>query len=53
MSTVTLRPDVCFSGERVPTAAEINAMQHEAHEKCFIASSVKTDVGCEPVHAAP
>jgi len=25
------------------------AMHHEAHEQCFIANSVKTDVRCEPV----
>jgi len=25
------------------------AMHHEAHENCFIARSVKTDVRCEPV----
>jgi organic hydroperoxide reductase OsmC/OhrA len=24
-------------------------MHHDAHEQCFIASSVKTDVRCEPV----
>jgi organic hydroperoxide reductase OsmC/OhrA len=50
ITTVTLRPDVRFSGERVPTQAEIDAMHHEAHEECFIASSVKTEVRCEPVH---
>jgi len=29
--------------------AEIEAMHHEAHERCFIANSVRTDVRCEPV----
>jgi len=24
-------------------------MHHEAHEQCYIARSVKTDVRCEPV----
>ena len=51
MSVVTLRPEVQFSGERMPTRAQIEQMHHEAHEKCFIASSVKTDVRCEPVYA--
>jgi len=49
MTVVTLRPDVLFSGERLPTREQINQMHHEAHEQCFIANSVKTDVRCEPV----
>jgi organic hydroperoxide reductase OsmC/OhrA len=52
MSTVTLRPDVCFSGDRIPTRAEIDAMHHKAHEECFIANSVKSVVLCEPVYPA-
>ncbi len=49
MTKVTLRPRAKFSGDIVPTAAEIDAMHHEAHEKCFIANSVKTIVVIEPV----
>jgi len=49
MTVVTLHPEVAFAGERLPTWAEIEAMHHKAHESCFIASSVKTDVRCEPV----
>jgi organic hydroperoxide reductase OsmC/OhrA len=26
-------------------------MHHEAHDECFIANSVKTEVRCEPVGA--
>jgi len=48
MTTVTLRPAVRFIGERVPNTDEISAMHDEAHEKCFIASSVKTTVRWEP-----
>jgi organic hydroperoxide reductase OsmC/OhrA len=50
MTTVTLRPEVTFSGERVPTRAELDKLHHEAHAACFIANSVKTDVRCEPVY---
>ncbi|SME99277.1 OsmC family protein [Pseudogulbenkiania subflava] len=50
MTVVTLRPEVTFSGERVPTRQELDAMHHEAHEECFIANSVKTEVRCEPVY---
>ena len=49
MTIVTLRPLVRTSGARRPTPAETEAMHHEAHELCFIASSVTTDVRCEPV----
>ncbi len=48
MSRVTLRPEAAFAGEKRPTADELAAMHHEAHEQCFIARSVKTDVRCEP-----
>ena len=50
MTTVTLRPDVTFSGEKLPTRADIDALHHEAHEACYIASSVKTEVRCEAVY---
>jgi organic hydroperoxide reductase OsmC/OhrA len=49
MTVVTLRPDARFSGDRLPTWDDVAAMHHDAHEQCFIASSVKTDVRCEPV----
>ena len=48
MTEVTLRPSVMFGGERQPAPADIEAMHHEAHEECFIASSVKTKVSCDP-----
>jgi organic hydroperoxide reductase OsmC/OhrA len=49
ITVVTLRPRAIFSGDQVPSAVDIHTMHHEAHEDCFIASSVKTDVRCEPV----
>ncbi|WP_298235264.1 OsmC family protein [uncultured Azohydromonas sp.] len=49
VSTVTLRPQVSFSGERLPSPEEFQALHHEAHEECFIANSVLTEVRCEPV----
>ena len=44
MTTCTLRPAIRFAGERQPSAEEVDALHHEAHEKCFIANSVKTEV---------
>jgi organic hydroperoxide reductase OsmC/OhrA len=48
MTTVTLKPRVAFSGKEQPTRAAFEALHHQAHEKCFIANSVKTEVRCEP-----
>lgn len=52
MTLVTLRPDVEFSGERPPTREELDRLHHEAHDACFIANSVKTEVRCAPVYGA-
>ena len=52
MTRVTLRPDVTFSGERPPTREELDRLHHEAHDACFIANSVKTEVRCAPVYGA-
>jgi len=49
MTRVTLHPQVNFAGEKQPSADETAALHHEAHEQCYIARSVKTDVRCEPV----
>ena len=48
MTQVTLRPKVVFVGDRLPTPDEIAAMHHQAHDECFIANSVTTEVRCEP-----
>ena len=48
ITRVTLRPAVEFSGDKLPSREEIAQLHHEAHEECFIASSVKSDVRCEP-----
>ena len=50
MSVVTLHPQVTFSGNAVPTRAQVEEMHHMAHEECFIANSVKSEVRCEPVY---
>ena len=51
MTVVTLRPEVRFSGDNLPTRKQVEHMHHRAHEECFIANSVKTEVRCEPVFA--
>jgi organic hydroperoxide reductase OsmC/OhrA len=52
MSVVTLKPEVHFCGERLPTREQLERLHHQAHEECFIANSVKTEVRCEPVYDA-
>ncbi len=47
ISSVTLHPRVVFSGEKLPTAAEEAGLHHLAHEQCFIANSIKTEVKVE------
>jgi organic hydroperoxide reductase OsmC/OhrA len=49
ITRVTLRPTVAFSGAVVPSDEQVAAMHEEAHEACFIANSVRTQVVCEPV----
>ena len=50
MTTVTLKPQVQFSGEKLPSSSELDALHHQAHEECFIASSVKSEVKIESVY---
>lgn len=49
MTRVILRPRATYSGERIPDHNEIEKMHHRAHEMCFIANSVITDVSTEIV----
>lgn len=44
VATVTLRPVVTWAGHREPTGDQLRHMHHEAHEECFIANSVKTEI---------
>lgn len=48
MTEVVLRPAVAFGGERRPDAAEVERLHHAAHEACFIANSVRSEVRVEP-----
>ena len=51
MSLVTLRPMVSFSGQQLPSREAHAQMHHLAHDECFIANSVRTEVRCEPLLA--
>ncbi len=47
MTRVTLRPDTLFAAP-APSAAALLALHHKAHEHCFIANSVTTQIDIEP-----
>jgi organic hydroperoxide reductase OsmC/OhrA len=44
VSAVTLNPKIAFSGEKLPSAEDQERLHHGAHDNCFIANSVRTDV---------
>ena len=44
VSSITLNPRVSYSGERLPTPKDEEELHHRAHEECFIANSIKTEV---------
>jgi organic hydroperoxide reductase OsmC/OhrA len=52
VSMVTLRPHVTYSGDKLPTAFEVDDLHHESHEQCFIANSVRTEILVERPSAA-
>ena len=49
VSLITLKPKIVYSGDKYPNAEEEAKMHHLAHEQCFIANSVKTEVVVEGV----
>jgi organic hydroperoxide reductase OsmC/OhrA len=58
VSKCTLRPRIAFSGPKQPSAAELAQLHHHAHEECYIANSVLTEVtvseqGSDPAGLTP
>ncbi len=51
VSHITLNPRITYAGDKRPTAAELEHLHHLAHEQCFIANSVKTEVKVAPAPA--
>lgn len=48
VSVVTLRPKVVFGEGSEPTSDEISTLHQEAHQLCFIANSVRSEIRIEP-----
>lgn len=51
VSRVTLHPQITYANRR-PSTDERNHLHHAAHEACFIANSVKTEIVVEEREAA-
>ena len=47
LTRVTLRPRIVFADGHVLDAEALQRLHHQAHENCFIANSVKTEVVIE------
>jgi organic hydroperoxide reductase OsmC/OhrA len=52
ITRVELRPDVVFA-PAAPSDEVLAALHHEAHEQCFIANSVRTQVTVLPPRPSP
>jgi organic hydroperoxide reductase OsmC/OhrA len=44
VSKVMLAPAITFTGEKRPSPEQLNELHHLAHEECYIANSVKSEV---------
>jgi organic hydroperoxide reductase OsmC/OhrA len=44
ITNVVLAPKILFSGLREPNDALVKTLHHEAHEQCYIANSVRTEI---------
>jgi organic hydroperoxide reductase OsmC/OhrA len=44
VNKITLQPAIAWGGDKIPTDAELASLHHRAHEECFIANSVLTEV---------
>ncbi|MEA3050503.1 MAG: hypothetical protein QOG84_2339 [Sphingomonadales bacterium] len=44
---IVLRPEIDFAGA-APDAAAVERVHHEAHERCFIANSLNSEIVVEP-----
>jgi len=44
VSKVILTPAITFTGEKRPSAEQLDELHHLAHEECYIANSVKSEV---------
>jgi organic hydroperoxide reductase OsmC/OhrA len=46
VTRITLRPDIAFAGAS-PSAEELRELHHAAHEECYIANSIRSEIVVE------
>ncbi|MGE3465443.1 MAG: OsmC family protein [Pyrinomonadaceae bacterium] len=44
VSTITLDPQIAWTGDKLPTAEDIAHLHHDAHEKCYIANTIRSEI---------
>ena len=44
VTRAVLAPKIVFTGEKAPSEADVERLHHAAHEDCFIANSVLTEI---------
>ncbi len=44
VSSVTLNPRIIYGGPKLPTVEDQERLHHDAHQQCYIANSVKTEI---------
>lgn len=49
VTSVTLKPEVVFTGNKRPSEEAVAGLHHQAHEQCFLANSVKTEIKVQGV----
>ncbi len=49
ITKITIKPQAIFSGEKIPNNLEIKTLHHDAHGRCYIANSIKSEIVCEPI----
>lgn len=47
ITRISLRPEIVFSGIRLPTSEQLTALHHQAHEDCYIANSLRAEIVVE------
>lgn len=51
ITRITLRPQIEFGGSMAPTDSELATMHEAAHQRCFIANSLRSQIVIEPASA--
>lgn len=44
LARLEMHPKISFSGEKMPSAEDVEKLHEKAHHECFLANSVKTEI---------